>query len=606
MRHLGRVEIIGLFLPLAVVLAAGPSHAQVDLSGEWRNVVHEDPVHRRSILNGDYTGVPINEAGRYKAESWDQAIQAIHERQCIPHPVTYAMRGFPASIRISTMNVPETGEIIAYRIIGTDGRPRTIWMDQRPHPSDYAPHTWSGFSTGRWEGNALVVTTTHIKMGFVLRNGVPNSDQATMREHYIRHGDHMLGIIFVNDPVYLSEPFIRTQDWISNPNGSPNAYGSCGPAHIVDELPNHVAGDVPHYLPGTNPYLDDFPSRHGISADAARGGQKTTYPEYMLEISGHVANSSTSDSTRAVDAGAGGRQRFTTESGSIEVLPVQGNVYMLAGAGGNIAVQVGDDGVLLVDTGSNDRSLQVLEAIGELTDRPIHMIINTHAHADHAGGNEAFRTAGARIDGGILVSGRTSANAMIVAHEEVLNALSAIDGPTAMGPEAWPTDAYPGESKEVYSNGEGIQLFHRPGAHTDGDSVVYFRRSDVVLTGDVFTTTAYPVIDEQNGGSINGIIAELNRIIDLTIPSDWQEGGTMVIPGHGRISDEADVVEYRDMVTIIRDRIQDMIRRGLTLDQVKAARPSRDYDGRYGATAGSWTTQMFLEAIYHDLGSELQ
>jgi cyclase len=174
--------------------------------------------------------------------------------------------------------------------------------------------------------------------------------------------------------------------------------------------------------------------------------------------------------------------------------------------------------------------------------------------------------------------------------------------PTPVG--AWPTEAYFGETKEVFANGEAIQLIHQPAAHTDGDSLVFFRRSDVVVTGGIYSTISYPVIDVAKGGTLGGVIDGLNRIIDLTIPRDWQEGGTMVIPGSGRVTDEADVVEYRDMVTIIRDRIQDLVTKGMTLEQVKAARPTRDYDGRYGAATGSWTTDMFIEAAYRELSKK--
>jgi cyclase len=153
----------------------------------------------------------------------------------------------------------------------------------------------------------------------------------------------------------------------------------------------------------------------------------------------------------------------------------------------------------------------------------------------------------------------------------------------------------------MYANGEAIQLFHQPSAHTDADSIVFFRRSDVVVTGDLFDLTGYPVIDAGKGGRFSGVIAGLNRIIDITVPRDWQEGGTMVIPGQGRLADESDVVEYRDMLTIIRDRIQDLIKKGMTLEQVQAARPTFEYDGRYGSATGSWTTKMFVEAAYRDL-----
>jgi glyoxylase-like metal-dependent hydrolase (beta-lactamase superfamily II) len=573
-----------VLLLLAAVLGACPAFAQIDLSGEWGNVRHEDVQHRTSVEIGDYTGLPINDAARFKAESWDEAVLATHERQCIPHVVTYAMRGQPGNFRLSKVDDPDTGQIIAYTLHGTYGRPRTIWMDGRSHPSQYAPHTWAGFSTAKWEGNALVVTTTHIKMGWLLRNGVPASDQATMTEHFIRHGDHLMGVIVVDDPVYLSEPLIRTEDWLLNLNGAPNAWGPCQPAQIADEIPNQAKGYVPHHLPGANVQLREFPAKRGVPPDAALGGAETTYPEYRP---GRPQRSIPTETP----------VQRVEKVGEIEVLPVQGNVYMLAGAGGNIAVQVGEDGVLLVDTGLAQFSEKVMAAIRQISDKPIRFIINTHADPDHTGGNERLAKAGRKMGGGLLVGGTAGADgAMVIAHEQVLNAMSAPTGKTPPTPvAAWPTDAYPRESKEVYANAEGISLFHPPAAHTDGDSIVYFRRSDVVVTGDIFTTTGYPVIDVEHGGSFSGVLAELNRIIDLTIPRDWQEGGTMVIPGHGRIADEADVVEYRDMITIIRDRIQDMIKKGMTLEQVKAARPTRDYDVRYGAP------DMLIEAAYREL-----
>jgi len=180
--------------------------------------------------------------------------------------------------------------------------------------------------------------------------------------------------------------------------------------------------------------------------------------------------------------------------------------------------------------------------------------------------------------------------------------ISAPSGQTALMPVgAWPTDAYSGESKEVFANGEAIQLLHQPAAHTNGDSIAFFRRSDVIATGDLLDLTRYPMIDEKRGGTFSGVLAGLNRIIDIAVPENWQEGGTMIVPGHGRIADEADVVEYRNIVTIIRDRIEDMIAKKMTLAQIKAARPTLDYDGRYGATSGEWTTDMFVEAVYRDL-----
>jgi len=302
---------------------------------------------------------------------------------------------------------------------------------------------------------------------------------------------------------------------------------------------------------------------------------------------------------------------FTQQNSEIHVLQVQGNVYMLVGAAGNIAVQVGKDGVLLVDTGEAQMTDQVLAMVKQLakpiTNRPIRYIINTDFHPDHTGGNEKLRAAGATITGGNVAGNISDATegAALFAHENVMKRMSAPTGSAAPRPSgAWPTDTYFGDKKDIFFNGEAIQLFHPNSAHTDGDSIVFFRRTDVISTGDIFMTTNYPVVDLQAGGSINGVIDALNFIIDLTIPAEKQEGGTMVIPGHGRLCDEADVVEYRDMVTIIRDRIQDMIKKRMTLEQVKAAKPTRDYDPLYGSTTGFWTTDMFVEAVYKSLSTK--
>src|SRR5262249_6063870 len=541
-------------LLLAAVLTAHPAFDQNDLSGEWSNITHEDINHRQSVEIGDYTGLPINEAARFKAESWDEAVLATHERQCIPHPVTYAMRGQPGNIRIGKIDDPDTGQIIAYTIHGTYGRPRTIWMDGRAHPSERAPHTWAGFSTGKWESNALVVTTTHIKMGWIMRNGVPTSDWATMGEQFIRHGDHLVDLIIVDDPVYLSEPFVRTQDWKLNLTGEPNAWGACSPAQIADEIPNQKKGYVPHHLPGTNAHIREFSTKRGIPPEMARGGAETMYPEYMLK-KGAATQS-------GVDASV---YKDLEKTGDIEVLQVQGNVYMIGGAGGNVAGQVGEDGVLLVDTGLAQFRDKLMAVLHQLAIKPIRYVVNTNARAEHIGGNEVFAKAGSKMGGGLLVGGYAGDGAMVIAHEAVLKRMSAPAGTAAPTPSAaWPTDAYPGESKEIYANAEGIEVLHPGAANTNGDSIVYFRRSDVVGTGDIFYMTSYPAIDVEKGGSFTGVLAALNRIIDITIPKDWQEGGTTVIPGHGRLADEADVVEYRDMITIIRDRIQDMIKKGMT------------------------------------------
>ena len=289
------------------------------------------------------------------------------------------------------------------------------------------------------------------------------------------------------------------------------------------------------------------------------------------------------------------------QEAEVHVLPVQGSVYMLVGAGGgNITVQAGDDGVLLVDASIETLSDGVLKAVRSISTKPIRYIINTHAHADHVGGNAAIAKHGATITGGTV--GQPNPGAAILAHENVLKRMSAPTGEQAPFPAAsWPTDTYYTKKKELFFNGEAIQILHQPAAHTDGDSLVFFRRSDVVSAGDVFLTTTYPIIDRERGGTIQGVIAALNNILDITIPKDKQEGGTFVIPGHGRLCDEADVLEYRDMLTIVRDRVQDLIKRGATLDQVRSARPTLEYDRRYGAAAGAWTTDAFVEAVYRSL-----
>jgi cyclase len=284
----------------------------------------------------------------------------------------------------------------------------------------------------------------------------------------------------------------------------------------------------------------------------------------------------------------------------VEVLPVQGNIYMLAGAGGNITLQVGDNGVLVVDTGLAPASDKVIAEIRKLSRKPLRYVVNTSVHADHTGGNEAFSKEGgtSTVVNIVNTPGASASNSVQILGNEAI-----LDRMTASRPSlAWPTDTFFDEPKELYFNGESLQILHQPMAITDGDSLVYFRRSDVVSTGDIFMTTGYPPIDLENGGSIQGVLDSLNRILDLTIPAHHEEGGTMVIPGHGRICDEADVIEYRDMVTIIRDRIWASMRKGQTLAEVKASRPTMDYDGLYDVTRAA--ADQFVETVYKSLSGK--
>jgi len=295
----------------------------------------------------------------------------------------------------------------------------------------------------------------------------------------------------------------------------------------------------------------------------------------------------------------------SSNDGQIHVLHVQGNVYMLVGGGANITVQAGDNGVLLVDTGTEAMADKVLAAVRSISDKPIRYIIDTTLDTDHTGGNEKIAKAGSTIAGGNVVGdiGASAGNqAAVLSAQGILDRMSAPTGKQSPRPQgAWPTESFTTPERKIFFNGEGIEIIHQPAARTDGDSMVFFRRSDVISAGDIFWTTGYPVIELDKGGTIQGVLDGLNRIIEIAIPVDVQEGGTMVIPGHGRLCDVADVVFYQEMVTIIRDRIQDMVNKGMTLEQVKAARPTQDYDVRYGATTGPWTTDMFIEAVYKTL-----
>ena len=283
----------------------------------------------------------------------------------------------------------------------------------------------------------------------------------------------------------------------------------------------------------------------------------------------------------------------------IDVVHVQGNVYMVVGAGPNLAAQIGDEGVLLVDTGTAANASKVIAAMQRMQPRaPIQYILNTQFKEDHTGGNEAIAKAGRRLKA-------NDNQAVILAHEMVLTRMSAPSGQSNPRPVvAWPTDTFFTRTKELYFNNEPV-VMHYQRALNDGDAFVHFRKSDVIAAGDIYMTTTFPQIDVAAGGHINGIIEGMNEILEISIPANNVEDGTLVIPGHGRISDEYDLAVYRDMLTIIRDRVQDAIKRGQTVEQVKAdKRIVLEYDDRHGAHSGPWTTEMFLEAIYRNLTSK--
>jgi glyoxylase-like metal-dependent hydrolase (beta-lactamase superfamily II) len=299
-------------------------------------------------------------------------------------------------------------------------------------------------------------------------------------------------------------------------------------------------------------------------------------------------------------------------SDGLEVLELRPDFFMIAGAGSNIGVQVGEDGVVVVDAGSSASAAAVVAAIARITPTPIRYVIDTGPDADHVGGNEALSKAGDQFYPGTRSAGSRPdalrSVAAILAAEGVLRHMTAAaESAPARSLGGLPTESFHYAKKFLYLNGEPIEVLHQPAAHTDSDVFVFFRRSDVVLAGDVLDTRRFPVIDLARGGSIDGLIAALNRLSEIavaSVPIVSREAGTVVIPGHGRLSDQFDVIEYRDMITIIRDRVRDLVNAGRSLEQVKAARPAKGYEGRYGNAGGDWTTDTFVEAVYRSLKEE--
>jgi cyclase len=302
--------------------------------------------------------------------------------------------------------------------------------------------------------------------------------------------------------------------------------------------------------------------------------------------------------------------------GGLEVVELRPNFYVIGGAGGNILVQVGPAGAVVVDSGTTDAADGVVAAIRGLTPLPIRYVINTGMDADHVGGNEKLARAGLSILPGAVAAGaglgdallNNAGGASVLAHENVLTRMSAPTGQTAPFPSAlWPTKTFQYRVYSMYLNGDGIQVTHMPNAHTDGDTVVSFRRGDVIATGDIVDTTRFPVIDVARGGSVQGEIDALNRLMDMTIhnvPLLWTADRTLLVPGHGHVYDKLDLLEYRDAITIVRDRVRHLIGQGRTLEQVKAANPTLGYRSQYGADSGPWTTDMFVDVIYKELSAK--
>ncbi|PYS32407.1 MAG: hypothetical protein DMG14_34635 [Acidobacteria bacterium] len=640
MNNLYRTRIAGVSLLLVtVILVCIPTYAQParpqnppDITGEWRQESDESGLGQPPL--GDYLGIPFNEAGRMRADTTAESIWGTPEYQCRPHSAPHQWRGLGGA-RILKEQDPQTREVKAYHIQFMRSLDWPIYMDGRPHPPAYAPHTWSGFSTGEWVGNTLKVTTTHLKDGYLRRGGPQTSDMYTMTDYMTRHGDILTINTVIDDSIYMDEPFVQSITYVYDTTaGSAFAENGGTDRH-----------HVPHFLPGQNTALSDWlKNQDWIPVEPTRGGVKTLYPEYRAALNGSAnATNLKVPSSRSAFSPDKSIADQSPRDGEVHILPVQGNIYMLVADGTNITASVGPQGVLVVNTGSAPITDKLQATVNQLANavaaapttnncfgpncpgvafgwsspfintiissptppKPLRYIINTSDAPDHIGGNEKFATSGFFPRGGGLGAatgvGRT---ASVVAHENVLNRMSAPAGKQAAAPErAWPTDTYFDEFYKLpeYFNGEAVIVYHEPAANTDGDSIVFFRHSEIISAGNIYSTVSYPTIDLAKGGGIQGVVKGLNHILDLAVAEYRSQGGTWIIPSHGRLSDTGDVASYRNMLVMIRDRIQDMINKGMTLDQVRAARPTLDFDGRYGSNTGSWTTNMFVEAVYRSL-----
>ncbi len=632
------------YLPLLLVVVAlagvgvsaqvptGRSAAPPDIAGEWVLEGNEDRGAVGSVQPSpdDYLGIPFNDAGRQRSDTTAESLWGMAQFQCRPHSAPHQWRGLGGARILSELD-PLGRNVRAYHIQFWRSLDRPIYMDGRPHPPAWAPHSWSGFSTGEWVGNTLVVQTTHLKDGFLRRGGPQTSDMLTMTEFFTRHDDMLAIVQVTDDPLYMDEPFVQSTTYLYDPTTRVNAE-SCNAGTFAESggVNPHF---VPHHLPGREPFISEWlPSEDWIPFDAIRGGVKTIYPEYRATLDGSVDVASLSVPSSPTVLPADERVAAQSpEDGEIHVLPVQGNIYMVMANGRNFTVSMGADGVMLVNTGPANMTDRIKETIAELVNglsrpstlncfgmncpgtpsgwtspytnavisspappRPLRYILNTSAAPHNVGGNAALAATGIGRRG----------SAAIIAHENVLIAMSAGEGePWARDREAWPTESFYSDIYKMtaYFNGEAVIVYHEPAANTDGDSIVFFRHSEVISAGDIFSTVSYPRIDLDRGGSVQGVIAGLNHILDMAVAEYRSQAGTWIIPGRGRLSDTADVASYRNMVQIVTDRVQALIDRGMSLDEIQAARPTMDFDPRFGSDTGDWTTGMFVEAVYRSL-----
>jgi glyoxylase-like metal-dependent hydrolase (beta-lactamase superfamily II) len=370
-------------------------------------------------------------------------------------------------------------------------------------------------------------------------------------------------------------------------NVTPATYQTWTVCLAQEEIAGRQRGYVPHYLPGTNPYLREYSTKFSLPFEATRAGAEAMYPESRSRLAQVRLRQAQNPTTPP--------PRPTGPEAEVAIVQVAPDVYMIGGAGGNVTVNVGANGLFVVDAGAGAATAKVVDAIRTISDKPIRYLANTSADADHVGGNAAVKALGQ----GIRTRENREEGAVVIAHEAVLNRMSAPTGQESPTPvAAWPTTTFTTPQQDLAFNGQAIQLFRLPAAHSDGDTVVLFRRSDVVATGDIFDPTRYPVIDAARGGTIDGEIDAINWLLDILVPGEKEEGGTMVVPGHGRVCDESEVMEYRDMLTIVRDRVKAMVEKGMTLEQVRAAKPTFEYDPEYGGS------DAFVEAVFR--GSQVR
>ncbi len=607
---------------LAVTTLPGVVHAQasrgmyplMDIVGDWdppggggfpgAAQLHEDTQDRGAGPDGgDFAGLPINEAAMYRARAHSSQWLTVPENQCKLHPVTYQNRA-PGGMSIVKIYDPVTEKLVAYKVTGNYSLPRTIWMDGRPHPGPYARHTYEGFSTGKWVDDKLIVETTHIKAGYVRRNRVPTSDQARMLEYFIRHDNYLTLNSIVEDPVYFTEPLVRTTDlkaafrvntqlieaFGGTQDGGPG--GTFYKCTGIDEL-DAPEGRIPHFLPTEEASeTETFSRLYDIPLRAAFGGADTMYPDFMQPLralgsyrAGQVLSLLANPPPVMLQPPKA--QPFAPAN-DIVTQHVKGKVWSITAGGRNTVVQVGDEGIMVVDPGSTEHAAAILAEIRKIAgNKPVRQIVYTSADLSRIGATPVINTP--------LNPGGQVAN--IIAHESVGLAL----GRARAASEMIPTDTFFRGERTIYFNDEPVHIIHTPGVNSSAAVMVFFRESGVLATGPLLPGVSYPHINLEDGGSIQATVDVLNRILAITVPSWHAQGGTMVVPGQGRLYDEGDVTEYREMATLVRDRFADAIRKGRTLDQVKAARMTRDYDTRYGSATGPTSSAAFTEAVYRSL-----